>query len=406
MSAAAHNVVNGRLADNLVYFTRALRVAGLPVGPGAVIDALQAIEAAHIGSREDFYWTLHAIFVKKRDHAILFRQAFHLFWRRRAFLDKLIAMMSPVALAKPEDKRPDAGAKRVADALSPGLGAGEQPDTVQTEFEAKLTVSEVEILRRKDFAQMSAQEMAEAKRLISRITLPRDTVITRRFVPSHRGRIVDPRRTFKQSLRGGGGAIDLAFRMRAQKHPPVVALCDISGSMSEYTRLLLHFLHALSGQGRRVHTFLFATRLTNVTRELRYKDPDEALDACSARVLDWEGGTRMAACLHEFNRNWSRRVLTQGAVVLFFSDGLERQVTDQLRFEMDRLHRSARRLVWLNPLLRYDGFEAKAEGIRLLLPHVDEMRPIHSVKTMRDLVTALSHRDESQFRPQRWLRAA
>lgn len=406
MSSAMNNDVQGRLADNLVYFTRALRVAGLPVGPGAVIDALQAIQAAHIGSREDFYWTLHAIFVKKRDHSILFRQAFHLFWRRRAFLDKLIALMSPVALAKPEDKKPDAGAKRVADALSPGLDAAEQPETVQTEFEARLTVSEIEILRRKDFAQMSAQEIAQAKQLISRMVLPRDTVMTRRFMPSHRGRLVDPRRTFRQSLRGGGGTIDLAFRKRTEKHPPVVALCDISGSMAEYTRLLLHFLHTLSGQGRRVHTFLFATRLTNVTRELRNKDPDEALDACSARVMDWEGGTRMAACLHEFNRSWSRRVLTQGPIVLFFSDGLERQVTPDLQFEMDRLHRSARRLIWLNPLLRYDGFEAKAEGIRLLLPHVDEMRPIHNVKTMRDLVGALALEDAGQFRPQRWLRAA
>lgn len=406
MSGAAQEGVQGRLADNLVYFARALRMAGLPVGPGAVIDAMQAIEAAHIGSRADFYWTLHAIFVKKRDHSILFRQAFQLFWRRRAFLDKLIAMMSPVALAKPDDRKPDAGAKRVADALSPGLGAADQPETVQTEFEAKLTVSEVEILRRKDFAQMTAQEVAQAKQLISRMILPRNTVATRRFTVVPHGGFVDPRRTFRQSLRGGGGSIDLAWRARAEKHPPVVALCDISGSMSEYTRLLLHFLHTLSGQGRHVHTFLFATRLTNVTRELRSKDPDEALDACSARVMDWEGGTRMAACLHDFNRNWSRRVLTQGPIVLFFSDGLERQVTDTLRFEMDRLHRSARRLIWLNPLLRYDGFEAKVEGIRLLLPHVDEMRPIHSVKTMRDLVSALSLEDAGQFRPQRWLRAA
>ncbi|MGL4811725.1 MAG: vWA domain-containing protein [Beijerinckiaceae bacterium] len=396
----------GRLADNLVHFTRALRVAGLPVGPGAVIDALHAVEAAHIGSREDFFWTLHAIFVKKRDHSLLFRQAFHLFWRRRAFLDKLIAMMSPVALAKPEDKRPDAGAKRVADALSPGLGKSEQPEEVETQFDAKLTVSEVEILRKKDFAQMTAEEIAEAKRLISRMTLPRDTAVTRRFSPSTHGRIIDPRRTFRQSLRGGGGAIDLAFRKRSEKHPPVIALCDISGSMAEYTRLLLHFLHALGAQGRTVHTFLFATRLTNVTRELRHKDPDEALDSCTARVMDWEGGTRMAACLHAFNKFWSRRVMTQGPTVLFFSDGLEREVTPTLQFEMDRLHRSSRRLVWLNPLLRYDGFEAKAVGIRLLLPHVDEMRPIHNIRSMRELVTALMDHEDGAFAPQRWLRAA
>jgi uncharacterized protein with von Willebrand factor type A (vWA) domain len=253
---------------------------------------------------------------------------------------------------------------------------------------------------------MSAAEIAKAKALVARLGLPDDRVVTRRFAPSPRAARIDPRRTFRKTLRDGGLLIDLAFRERAVVHPPLVALCDISGSMAEYTRVFLHFLHVLAEKRRRVHTFLFATRLTNVTRELRTKDPDEALAACSKRVQDWDGGTRLATSLADFNRRWSRRVLTQGPVVLLFTDGLERRLTGELGFEMDRLHRSCRRLVWLNPLLRYDAFEARAQGIRAMLPHVDEMRPIHNLASMADLTKALAADRPGRFEPKRWLRPA
>ncbi|MBN9061527.1 MAG: VWA domain-containing protein [Rhizobiales bacterium 65-9] len=397
--------MTGRLAENIAYFGRALRQAGLPVGPGAVVDAIHAVEAARIGNREDFYWTLHAVFVKRREHMAVFDQAFRLFWRRRAFLDKLMAMLSPMALARPDEKKPEAGARRAAEALSPALTRNEPPEAMETQFEARLTMSDAEILKGKDFAQMSAAEIAEAERAIARLRLPFDRVRTRRFVPSHDGRI-DPRRTFRRSLRAGGDIVDLAFHERAERHPPLVALCDISGSMADYTRVFLHFLHAIMDARRRVHAFVFATRLTNITRELRAKDPDEALAAAALRAQDWEGGTRLGACIHAFNRDWSRRVLGQGATVLFFSDGLERQNVDSLRFEMDRLRRSARRVVWLNPLLRFDGFEAKAEGIRAILPFVDEMRPIHNLSSMADLAAALSSAPDGRFAPRRWLAAA
>ena len=198
--------------------------------------------------------------------------------------------------------------------------------------------------------------------------------------------------------------IALATREPALRHPPLVALCDISGSMAEYTRLFLHFLHTLTDARRRVHTFLFGTRLTNVTRALKSRDPDEALARCSAQVQDWSGGTRIATCLHGFNRQWSRRVLGQGAVVLLFTDGLERDGVADLTVEMDRLHRSCRRLVWLNPLLRFDGFEARAQGIRAMLPHVDEFRPIHTLASMDQLTRALSADGSGEADPRRWLR--
>ncbi len=395
----------GRLADNIAYFARALRAAGLPVGPGAVLDAITAVEAIRIGTRDEFYWTLHAIFVKRHEHSILFDQAFMIFWRRRALIEKLIAQMSPIAPGGTKEKKPQAGALRVAEALA--TPRQEKPEPVEkTEFSARLTVSDREVLKDKDFAQMSASEIARAKRLIAEMSLPHDKVTTRRFLPDPRGRRIDPRRAFRRSLRCGGAAIELAYRSPAVRHAPVVALMDISGSMADYSRLFLHFLHAIAEKRRRVHSFVFATRLTNISRELTSRDPDQALARAAKRVQDWEGGTRIAHALHDFNRHWSRRVLGQGAIVLLFTDGLEREVTPELTFEMDRLKRSCRRLVWLNPLLRFDAFEARASGIRAMLPHVEEFRPIHNLASMEGLCRALSGDLTERANPRHWLRAS
>ncbi|ACA19762.1 VWA containing CoxE family protein [Methylobacterium sp. 4-46] len=393
--------MTGRLPDNIAHFARALRRAGLPVGPGDVIDAVEAVVAARIGSREDLYWTLHAVLVRKHEHSVLFEEAFRLFWRRRDLIEALIAQMAPVAPARGREP-PKAGALRVREALAPDAPRP-RPKQDEAALRATLTVSEREVLKAKDFAQMSTEEVAQARRLIAALALPDDAARTRRFAPTARGRI-DPRRSFQRTLRAQG-SIDLAFRSPRVRPPPIVALADISGSMAEYSRLFLHFLHAL-GERRRVHSFVFATRLTNITRELARRDPDEALVRASARARDWEGGTRIAAALHAFNRHWSRRVLGGGAVVLLFTDGLEREVTPELTFEMDRLKRSCRRLVWLNPLLRFDRFEARAAGIRAMLPHVHDFRPIHSLAAMEDLCRALGAGPVRADDPRAWLRRA
>lgn len=394
----------GRLSDNIAYFARTLRAAGLPVGPGAVLDAVEAVRAAEVGTREDFYWTLHAVFVKRHEHTLLFDQAFRVFWRRRALIEKLIAQMSPVAPPAKDkaERKPEAGALRVAEAFAPRETPSLRKEL--TEFSARLTLSDAELLRAKDFAQMSAEEISKAKRLITTLRLPADMILTRRHLPDHRGHRIDPRRSFRRSLRAGGATIDLAFQSRARRHPPIVALVDVSGSMAEYSRLFLHFLHALAEKGRRLHSFVFATRLTNITRELTSRDPDDALARAGTRVQDWEGGTRIAACLHDFNKHWSRRVLSQGAVVLLFTDGLERQVTGELAFEMERLKRSCRRLIWLNPLLRFNAFEARAQGIRTMLKHVDEFRAIHSLRSMEELCRALGEERWREADPKLWLR--
>ena len=391
----------GRLAENILYFARALRAAGIPVGPGAVLDALEALGVAHIGARDDFYWTLHSVFVKRHEHTILFDQAFRIFFRKRGFIDKMIASMLPETQAGAQ-KAPPAGAQRIQEALFSGLAREDEKSEV--EIDARLTVSDREVLQTKDFAQMTAAEIAAAKEAIAWLTLPLDEVRTRRLAASRRGHLIDIRRTLRASMKAGGAVIDLKYLGPRVKEPPIVALLDISGSMSEYTRLFLHFLHAVTDARKRVSTFLFGTRLTNVTRAIRQRDPDEALAACSADVADWSGGTRIGSSIHLFNKQWARRVLSQGAVVLLITDGLERDADDTLSFEMDRLHRSCRRLIWLNPLLRFDGFEARAKGVRTMLPHVDELRPIHNLQSMAELVRALSGVAAKRYDPKLMLR--
>jgi uncharacterized protein len=397
------SIPTGQLANNILYFARALREAGLPVGPGAALDALAAVEAAGIGDRADFYATLHAVLVKKREHSILFDQAFRIFWKRKGFLEKLIAMMSPQAdPTRQKKQKAEAGASRIADALFK-TPQDETKAAPSLDLDARFTMSEAEILQTRDFAQMSAAEIARARALIARLTMPDDRLRTRRHIAKAHGRRIDPRRTFRRTLRDGGAIIDLAFRAPALRHPPIVALCDISGSMSDYTRIFLHFLHAL-GEKRRVTTFLFGTRLTNVTRALRARDVDEALALCSGQVKDWSGGTRIASSLHRFNREWSRRVLGQGAIVVLFTDGLERDGAENLAREMERLRKSCRRLIWVNPLLRFSAFQAKALGIRTMLPFVDEFRPIHNLASMADLCRALSGAGGAEVDPKAWLK--
>ena len=394
------NLSPGRLAENILYFARALRVAGIPVGPGAVLDALEAVKVAGIGTKEDFYWTLHAVFVKRHEHSVLFDQAFRIFFRRRGYIDQMLAMMMPQAPAPPQAPQP--GSTRVHEALFSGLDDKLKRQR-EVELDTRMTVSDREVLQRKDFAQMTSAEIAAAKEAMKRLVLPLAELRTRRLAPHRHGHLIDIRRTLRASMKGGGDFIDLRFIGPKTKPPPLVALLDISGSMSQYSRIFLHFLHALTDARRRVSTFLFGTRLTNVTRALRERDPDDALAACSASVPDWSGGTRIASSLRGFNKLWARRVLTQGAVVLLITDGLERDADDTLAFEIDRLHRSCRRLVWLNPLLRFEGFEARARGIRAMLPHVDEFRPIHNLESMAGLVAALEHGGDRAGDPKAWM---
>jgi uncharacterized protein with von Willebrand factor type A (vWA) domain len=382
---------DGRLVANLMQFARTLRAAGLPVGPGRVLDALRAVEAVGITSREDFYWALHASFVNRRDQHELFDQAFHIFWRNPKLLERMLAMLLPQMRAPAKDEDRVEMNRRLAEALGnkDAGGEGEEPAEEEIEFDAALTYSDREMLQAMDFEKMSGEELAKAKRLIAAMRLPIMDVPTRRHRPDRNGARIDMRNSLRAALRSAD-SIPLRRRSVRRRHPPLVILCDISGSMSRYSRIALHFMHAVTNDRDRVYTFLFGTRLTNVTRDLRHRDIDLALEKVGQKVQDWSGGTRIGQCLQEFNNKWSRRVLGQGAVVLFISDGLDRDGAEGLAREMERLHKSCRRLIWLNPLLRYEGFEPKSQGAKAIMPHVDDFRRVHNLQSLADLTDVLS----------------
>lgn len=377
--------MTSKLAENVVHFTRLLRGAGLRLGPASALDALAAASAIEIFHREELYWALHSVLVKRPEDFELFDQAFHLFWRNPDAMNPALAQMLPQIRVPPASTV----SRRVAEAWRPPAPAGTAPPE-RVEFDAVLTFSPDEVLRTRDFDQMSAGELARAKRIVARMAVALRPVRTRRYAPDPHGERLDLARTVRESRKTFGDLAPLRFRTRVLKPPPLVVLCDISGSMGRYSEMLLHFLHALLSVRTRVHAFLFATRLTNVTRTLRRRDVDEALARCGQEVLDWSGGTRLRACLHDFNRTWSRRVLGQGAVVLLVTDGLDRDPEPGLEAEADRLHRSCRRLIWLNPLLRWEGFQPRAQGVRALLPNVDEHRPVHNLESLEALGRALS----------------
>ncbi|MGC9420619.1 MAG: vWA domain-containing protein [Rhodovulum sp.] len=394
---------DGKLSHNILHFARALRKAGLPVGPGRVIDAIRAVEAAGFSERGDFYHTLAACFLSRPEHRQVYDQVFRLYWRDPRFLEHMMGLMLPSVRGVAEERKARAAEKRAAEALLDGVDRDlpdlpEEEGGEEIEIDASQTQSGRERLKTLDFEQMGTAEIAEAKRMLARLSLPVKPLTSRRTRADRHGRMPDWRGTMRTALRRGGEIRAFEQKARRIRWPNLVVLCDISGSMSQYSRMVLHFLHAVAnekGAGwAKVHAFTFGTRLTNITRQLATRDVDAALAAAGAEAQDWEGGTRIASALHAFNRDWSRRVLGTGAVVLLITDGLDRDEADTLSQEMERLHLSARRLIWINPLLRWDGFAPKAKGIRAMLPHVDCFRAGHSIASLEDLARAISHADD------------
>lgn len=389
---------DGKFVANITHFARALRKAGLPVGPGRIADAIRAVAVAGFSEKRDFFWTLHACFVSRPEHREVFAQIFRLYWRDPQFLEEMMALLLPAARGVQDERIAKAAERRAAEAL---LDESEVdvPETneeggTEIELDASMTFSPQETLRAMDFEQMTTAEMAEAKRMIAQLTLPVRPLASRRTRAALHGQMPDWRGTMRGAMRSGGDVQKLAMQKRKVRWPNLVAICDISGSMSSYSRALLHFLHAASnakGAGwAQVHSFTFGTQLTNITRHLKNRDVDAALSMAGAEAQDWEGGTRIGACLHTFNRDWSRRILGQGAVVLLITDGLDRDDPDVLAAEMERLHLSSRKVIWLNPLLRWDGFAPKARGIREMLPHVDSFRAGHNITSLQALADALT----------------
>jgi uncharacterized protein len=402
MSMTAPGDNAAKLAENVVHFARVLRRAGMPIGPAKVIDALHALQVVGVERRDDFYYALSTVLVDRHDQQVIFDQAFDLFWRdpsrvqSQQLRDLLSGVRTPLAGESPV-------APRVAQAMRPMAQRSPASDSAAPEinFDAAMTMSRREVLHTKDFAAMTPAELAETRRLISAMRMPLPDIPSRRARAVLQGNRVDLRGTLSRMIKAADGFVELRHRTPRLRPATLVILCDISGSMDSYTRMLLHFIHAVSNNGSRVHTFLFGTRLSNITRALRDRDVDIALAQVTRQVADWAGGTRIGACLHEFNRCWARRLLGQGAVVLLITDGLDSDDANELGGEMERLSLSCRRLIWLNPLLRYAAFEARPGGIRAMLPHVDLFLPVHNLSSLASLGAVLSgagHRQPSSGR--------
>ena len=382
----------GRLPENVARFVRLLRAAGLPVGPGHTITAVRALGAVDVTAKRQFYWALHGTLVARREHRHIFESAFRLFWRDPFGADEALAALlsrSRVPRRTPASRAP---ARLWPESETASRPAVEPPRETVREIPLRMAFSPAEVLRIKDFEEMTALEILRAKEAIRSLRLDLRPVPARRQEPDPRGRFIDMRRTLRTVVRTGGCPLPLQRKSPRTRRPAVVALCDISGSMEAYSRILLHFFHALTNAADRVHTFVFGTRLTNITRLLRDRDVDRALDRTGATVRDWYGGTRIGASLKAFNLHWSRRLLAQGAVVLLVTDGLDLDGGEGIRVEARRLRKSCRRVVWLNPLLRYRAFSPKAAGIRALLPEVDEHRPVHNLDSLERLAEVLSER--------------
>ena len=381
----------GRLPENVMHFARLLRAAGLRVGSDRVLDCVRALEIAGAHQfplrRDDWYWTMSAVLLSRHEQRPIFDQAFRIFWRDPKLAERMMSLLLPQAYgrtAKPEEQQ----SQRLSDALF--NQKQEQQESEKLELEARLTFSSREVLSHMDFDTMSAAELAQAKKMLSELRLPLPLIRTRRKKVSRKGKTIDLRATLRESLRDGGDIIPLVRAAPTELHPPLVVLCDISGSMNPYSRMFLHFLHAITNDRDRVAVFVFGTRLTNITRQLRHRDVDVAMARVAEAIKDWSGGTRIGASLREFNFKWGRRVLGQNACVLLVSDGLDREAGEGLGEEMERLAKSCRQLIWLNPLLRYEKFEARPAGVRAMLPHVDLFLPVHNLKSLVDLARTLS----------------
>ena len=380
-----------------MHFARVLRTAGIPVGTDRVLLALAALREAGIASRRDFYATLAACLIARAEHRLLFDQAFHVFWKDPDLLGQMMKLLLPQVSAKKAGSAPRPENRRLGEALyKADVPQPARPeDTKRVDIDAQLSWSDREQLRKADFDTMTTAEWTAAQKTVAELEAFFVKLPTRRERAAANGTRLDLRALLRKAARHGGDIAELPYRRRRTRDEPLVVLVDISGSMSRYSRMFLHFLHAVTGgvdaANHRVYSFVFGTRLTPITRQLKSRDPDVAVASVVGAVDDWSGGTRIASCLKEFNVKWARRVLAGRPTVLLMTDGLEHGDVPLLAAQMERLSKSCRRLVWLNPLLRYDAFEPKARGIRAMLPHVDLFLPVHSIDSLQQLARVLAN---------------
>jgi len=372
---------DGQLLRNAVLFGRLLRALGVEVTPTQMVDLVESLKHVDIGRRSDFKASARAVLINRREQIPLFDEAFALFWQARGEGELLDLDMGTLIKKQQQE----------VEVYRRNPSAGESPDaSEELEEEQILTYSDRELLRQKDFARLDEWELAAVQRMMQRIQWHVEPRRTRRTIRDAKGHTVDLRRTMRQTLRHGGEIMEFTYKARKAKRRPVVLLCDISGSMERYSRLLLQFIYVVTSHLDRVESFVFSTRLTRITRQLQRRNIDDALREASTVVHDWAGGTRIGDAIRTFNYDWARRVLNQGAVVLIISDGWDRGDVALLGREMDRLHRSCHRLIWLNPLLGAEDYQPLVRGIQAALPHIDHFLPVHNLASLEQLAVLLS----------------
>ena len=400
----------------IIDFTRLLWELGFDIGPGRVVELTESLALINIASQDELYTLLKVSLVSKHEQQIIFDLAFAYFWRspNAGGAPHLEAQLEAAAqrrsLAMPEHRRQESDQHVTRSSLEPDqtqrhpfsrLNDARKPRRREDDedIERSETWSGDEVLRKKDFEQFSYEELQEARELIAKMRWRLGERRTRRLRSSRHGRQLDLRQTLRRSLRTDGEPVTLARRRPRMKPRPLVILCDISGSMALYSRLLLHFVHTVSNGLQNVETFLFGTRLTRITRYLAYRDVDDAIAHVTRNVQDWSGGTRIGDSLRTFNRQWSRRVLGRGAVVLIISDGWDRGDVKVLSEEMARLHRNCHRLIWLNPLLGHEDYRPVTAGMRAALPYIDAFLPANNLDSLFALGHALEAIDETPRSP-------
>ena len=378
---------SGRFLHNLLLFGRVLRRLGLDVHTGRMLDVVEVLDYVSVGRKRDFQQALRTLLVHRRQDLPLFDEAFQVFWRPRK---KDQTTMDLRSLGEQRRyRKPQVGPPPPRREAASDSDAKDSSSSDADQVDLTRTYSAREVLREKDFAQYTPQEFDQARQMMSELSWNLGVRRTRRWVPGA-GPAMDLRGLLRRNMRYGAELLELPRRERKDKPRPLVLICDVSGSMERYTRMLLHFVHSIAGEMDRVESFLFATRLTRVTAQLAHRGVDEAVKEVSRAVPDWAGGTRIGDALKTFNLRWARRVLGWGTVVLIISDGWDRGEPELLRRQMARLQRSCHRLIWLNPLMGSSEYEPLTRGIQAALPYVDDFRSVHNLASLEDLARHLN----------------
>lgn len=393
---------DGRLVNNIIYFCRTLRRAGVPVAPSQIKDLIRAVEVVGFSKKSDFMDTLRACLITRPEHSEVFEQVFNLFWRDPEFINKIMQTLLPFAQNKQDEApKPKAAENRAADAMTDPMQKNLQEHAKTTEelvLDAQFSFSQNERIAAMDFEQMSNAEVVDAERAIAQLDFKVPKTYSRRYRTSALGQRIDIRSTLHHSRRSGGELLKLVKKRRIERKPDLVFLCDISGSMSTYSRMIMHFVYAISNQSAghqnwsSVHAFTFGTQLTNISHLIKGDDPDVALNNIGKNVTDWDGGTQIGSNLEQFNIKWSRRILKSDTVVILVTDGLERGNIELLETQLERLKLSSHQIIWLNPLLRFDAFQPLAQGIRAIKKHTSRLVSCHNVNSLANLSSVISGR--------------